>query len=146
MFEIVKITEEQCLGWIISHPKLAEVSFSMNNYRFDKNQSEYCALINEYDIVGVVKYERFCEYGMQIHPYLNPEYWHSNFLFMCYNTIEDFFKKHGLKSLITLCPEDASHAIKASKKVGFQIIGKIKKAVAWKGRLNNLIMLQKDFE
>lgn len=146
LFTIIPVTEDQCLGWILSHPRLAEKSFSMENPKFEDTKSQYMAVVSRHDILCMVKYERFSEYSIQMHPYLNPTYWHSNYLNMCSRKIEDFFRNAGEKSLVIMCPEDAKHAIKASRKVGFRECGRVRHAVNWKGRVNDMIMLQKELQ
>lgn len=143
MLYLSAITKEQCLGWVLSYPELAEISFSMENPKFDETQSKYLAIHSEDDILGVVKYEYFCEYGMQIHPYLSPKYWHTSKLQECFALLKDFFLSFKCTSLITLCPEDAEHAINACLKLDFKKIGCIEQAVDWKGKINNMIMLQR---
>ena len=140
------MTQDQCLGWIISQPKLAEKSFSMQNPRFEETKSQYMGIVYQDDIIAAIKYERFCEYGIQIHPYLKEVFWHSNFLHMVNREIETFFRDAGERTLIVMCPEDAKHAIIASKKVGYKECGRIRDAVNWKGRTNDMIMLQKGLE
>lgn len=143
--DLVQITEELCLSWILQRPELATRAFSMENPKFDHAHSLYMAVFS-YDtneIIGTVKYERFCEYGIQIHCYLDPKFWRSRMLFDCYALIENFFKEANEKFIMTMCPEDAVHAIKACKKVGFEEIGRLKKAVNWKGSINALVILQK---
>lgn len=146
MFKIISVTEEQCLGWIVSQPQLAEKSFSMKNPRFEETKSKFFGVVYKDDIIAMVKYERFCEYGIQIHPYLRQDFWHSNFLHMVNREIETFFRDAGEKSLIVLCPEDAQHAIKASKKVGYKETGRIRHAVNWRGKVNDIMILQKGLE
>lgn len=145
--DLVQITPELCLSWILQRPELVEKSFSMDNPRFENSTSLYIAVF-DYDtntIIGTVKYERFCELGIQIHCYLDPEYWGTKLLFNCYELLEKFFKEAGEKFIMTMCPEDAVHAIKACKKVGFEEIGRLKTAVNWKGNINSLVILQKVF-
>lgn len=146
MFELISITKDQCLGWVLSYPELAEKSFSMQNPRFEETKSQYMGIVFKDDLVAVVKYERFSEFSIQIHPYLKPTYWHSNFIHIINREIETFFRDAGELSLIVICPEDATHAIKTSKKVGYKECGCIRNAVNWKGKMNSLMMLQKDLQ
>lgn len=140
---IIQVSENQCLGWILMHPELAQRSFSMDNPRFESTKSTYISIVGDKDIFGMVKFECFAERIMQIHCYMNPEYWGSKKLFECYDLLQKYFRDMGAESLLTMCPEDAQPAIKASKKVGFEEVGRLKKAVNWKGRINDMILLQK---
>lgn len=143
---IIEVSENQCLGWILMQPKLASRAFSMRNPKFEDTKSKYIAIITQDEIIGMVKFEQFCQYGMQIHCYLNTKYWGTTKLYECFDLLKKYFKDMGAKSLITMCPVDARDARAACRRVGFEEVGRLKKAINWKGSENSLVIYQKDIE
>jgi RimJ/RimL family protein N-acetyltransferase len=144
--DIIQITKEQALGWVLTKPELVDRGFSVTNPRFEVTQSLYMAFIELDKLIGIVKYERFSDYAIQIHPLMDPKFWHTEMVFRCYEVLEMFFKNAGEKSLVTLCPVPAQAAIKACKKVGFKPAGCLQKAILWKGELTDMLLFQKVFK
>lgn len=140
---IIEVSENQCLGWILMHPKLASRSFSMANPRFEDTKSKYISLVTQDEIIGMVKFEQFCQYGMQIHCYLNPKYWGTSKLQESFDLLKKYFRDMGATSLITICPLHARDAVAACRRVGFEEVGRLKKAINWRGRRDDMLILQK---
>ncbi len=142
--KIIEVTEGQCMGWIQSKPELADRAFSSKNPKFAPAQSKYIAVVSDTDVICMVKHEWFSDYCIQFHAYLNPRLWSTKYLTICQNLLECYYRDCGALSILCMCPTDCLPAIKGSKKVGFKECGKILHATEWKGKVSDLIVLQKE--
>lgn len=141
---IIEVTRDQCLGWILSYPELADRAFSMDKLKFSETISRYISIVTDSEVLCMIKHEWFSQFCIEFHAYLNPKYWGTEYLTKCQNMLECYYKECGAKTIVCQCPEDCKPAIYGSKKVGFQEIGRIKKAIEWKGKMNDIIILQKE--
>lgn len=140
---VFEITRKQALRWVKLYPELVKKAFSGKPSFKDLN-ARYIALTTSDDIGAVIKYEKFSDYCINLHAYMNPKYWKTEFFKEASNKLDSLFKSIGAKSLVCMVPEPCIYVLKACNKAGFKQKGLFEKATEWKGQTVDLLMFQKE--
>lgn len=143
-YELIKKIVTTPILWEVENGQ--DTTLTSKTYRVDKTQ-DWLLIRKEDQVIGLFSVRGFTKIVAEVHSYILPHYWgtpvskeavHAGFKYLHDNNL--YLK------VFTMVPEVCTHVIKHCQDIGWAECGSIKAGVIYNGRLQTLILFDKDLE